>query len=252
MSSSSGEQKEAKAKPQSPSPAKRTKRDRLVWIDCEMTGLDVETEHLLEIARTNPNPRGTVDGDITLACIITDEDLNTVAEGPNIVIHQPDEILEAMGEWCTETHGKSGLTASVRRSKISLEEAEIIMTEFVSQHTNKGQAPLAGNSVHADKKFLEKYMPTLVKELHYRIVDVSTVKELCRRWYGREFSEQPKKQLTHRAIDDIRESIQELKYYRKAIFKQKEKSNGAAASAIKSPQQQERKGASSAEEGSSS
>lgn len=186
----------------SPLSAKKSRRERLVWIDCEMSGLDVHKEHLLEVA-----------------CIVTDAELITVAEGPNVIIHQPDTVLDSMGEWCTEQHGRTGLTQAVRDSKVSLRDAEQQLVEFVRQHVNTGTAPLAGNTVHADKQFLDKYMPELMGELHYRIVDVSTVKELCRRWYGREFSEAPKKSLSHRALDDIRESIAELKYYREAIFK---------------------------------
>ncbi|XP_041374095.1 oligoribonuclease, mitochondrial-like isoform X2 [Gigantopelta aegis] len=167
-----------------------------------MTGLNKEVDHLMEIA-----------------CLITDADLEVIAEGPNIVIHQPDKVLDAMGDWCKDHHGKSGLTQAVRNSNISLVDAESKVLKFVQEHTPKGACPLAGNSVHADREFLVKYMPQLIGHLHYRIIDVSTVKELCQRWYPRASEQAPKKKLSHRALDDIKESIAELKYYRHSIFK---------------------------------
>ncbi|XP_052794148.1 oligoribonuclease, mitochondrial-like isoform X2 [Mya arenaria] len=169
-----------------------------------MSGLDVNKEHILE-----------------MACLVTDQDLNIIAECEDLVIHQPPTVLDNMGEWCKEHHGKSGLTEAVRRSQISLMEAEDRMLRFVKEHTLPGSAPLAGNSVHADRTFLVKYMPRFTQHLHYRIVDVSTVKELSRRWYPSEFSRAPKKKLSHRALDDIKESIEELNYYRQNIFKMK-------------------------------
>ncbi|KAL5004369.1 hypothetical protein ScPMuIL_017825 [Solemya velum] len=182
--------------------------DNLIWVDLEMSGLDVEKERILEVS-----------------CIITDPQLDIVAEGPNLVVHQPDAILDSMDEWCTQHHGESGLTKAVRESNVSVEEAERQVLEFVSQHTVAGMSPLAGNSVHADKAFITKYMPDFAKHLHYRIVDVSTVKELCRRWYPEEFNKTPKKQLCHRALEDIKESIAELRYYRKAIFREPSDTN---------------------------
>merc|ERR1712038_297529 len=176
--------------------------DRLVWVDLEMTGLDISKDHIIE-----------------MACLVTDGQLNMIAEGPNLIIHQPDHIMDSMGEWCKEHHGESGLTQAVKESNISLSEAEGIMTKFLAEHTAKGAGLLAGNSVHADKVFLVKYMPNFMEYLHYRIMDVSTVKELCRRWYPEQFQNAPKKGYTHRALDDIRESIKELQYYRQAIFK---------------------------------
>lgn len=175
---------------------------RLVWVDLEMTGLDVDTDHILE-----------------MACLVTDGDLTVVAEGPNLIIHQPEEILIGMNDWCKEHHGKSGLTQAVHSSKLSLQQAEMEMVSFVRQHTPQGRCPLAGNTVHADKRFLDKYMPHFMNHLHYRIVDVSTIKEICRRWYPQEFRHAPSKAASHRALDDIRESIKELEYYRKAVFK---------------------------------
>ncbi|XP_004574347.1 small fragment nuclease [Maylandia zebra] len=179
---------------------------RMVWVDLEMTGLDVEKDQIIE-----------------MACLITDSNLNILAEGPNVIIKQPDELLEGMSEWCKEHHGKSGLTQAVRDSKITLEQAEYEFLSFVRQHTPPGQCPLAGNSVHADKRFLDKYMPQFMYHLHYRIIDVSTIKELSRRWFPEEYKMVPHKKATHRALEDIRESIKELQYYRANIFKASEK-----------------------------
>ncbi|KAM6983856.1 small fragment nuclease [Tautogolabrus adspersus] len=181
---------------------------RMVWVDLEMTGLDIEKDQIIE-----------------MACIITDSDLKIVAEGPNLIIKQPDKLLDGMSEWCQEHHGKSGLTQAVRDSKISLEQAEYEFLSFIRLHTPPGQCPLAGNSVHADKRFLDKYMPQFMYHLHYRIIDVSTIKELCRpvftsvRWFPEDYKMAPQKKATHRALDDIQESIKELQFYRAHIFK---------------------------------
>ncbi|MCI4387984.1 hypothetical protein PGIGA_G00080290 [Pangasianodon gigas] len=186
----------------SSSSSAETMSQRMVWVDLEMTGLDIEKDEIIE-----------------MACIITDSDLNIIAEGPNLIINQPDELLDSMSDWCKEHHGKSGLTQAVRDSKISLQQAEYEFLSFVRQHTPPGQCPLAGNSVHADKKFLDKYMPQFMRHLHYRIIDVSTVKELCRRWFPDEYKHAPQKKASHRALDDIQESIKELKFYRANVFK---------------------------------
>ncbi|XP_023198488.1 oligoribonuclease, mitochondrial isoform X2 [Xiphophorus maculatus] len=140
-------------------------------------------------------------------------------EGPSMIINQPDELLDGMSDWCKEHHGKSGLIQAVQNSKMTLEQAEYEFLSFVRQHTPPGQCPLAGNSVHADKRFLDKYMPQFMYHLHYRIIDVSTIKELCRRWFPEAFKMAPHKSATHRALDDIKESIKELQYYRASIFK---------------------------------
>jgi len=176
-------------------------QQRLVWVDLEMTGLDIDTCHIIEAA-----------------CLVTDGNLNLVAEGPNIIIHQPDEIMDNMNDWCKEHHGQSGLTQAVKDSKISLQQAEMELLSFVRQHTPSGKCPLAGNSIHADKKFLDKYMPQFMDHLHYRIIDVSTIKELCRRWYPEQYPNAPSKKSSHRALDDIKESIKELQFYKGAIF----------------------------------
>ncbi|MBN4061380.1 MAG: oligoribonuclease [Proteobacteria bacterium] len=173
--------------------------DYLVWMDLEMTGLDPNVDTILEIAT-----------------IITDGQLNTVAEGPNIVIHQPDSVLAAMGDWCKEHHGGSGLSAKVRASTISMLDAELQSLDFIKSHVPKGVSPLCGNSIHQDRRFLVPYMPTLEAYLHYRNIDVSTVKELTRRWYPN--IEAPKKVGEHLALADVRESIAELKFYRKKVF----------------------------------
>ncbi|KAI9358822.1 ribonuclease H-like domain-containing protein [Pilaira anomala] len=165
-----------------------------------MTGLDIEKDHLIEIA-----------------VLITDGDLNIVAEGPELIIHQPKEVMDKMNEWCVQHHGASGLTKQVLESKISIEEAEKQVFEFLKEHVPKGVAPLAGNSVHADKVFLCKEMPSVVEQLHYRIVDVSTIKELAKRWYP-QIAKGVVKKAGHRALDDIIESIEELKYYREHVF----------------------------------
>jgi oligoribonuclease len=176
----------------------------MIWVDLEMTGLELDKHTIIEAA-----------------CLITDDELNTIAEGPNIVIHHPDDVLANMNEWCINQFAISGLTEESRKSKVSLAEAETQLVDFISKYTPKGACPLAGNTVHMDKRFLEKCMPKFAEHLHYRIVDVSTVKELCRRWYPAEFAKMPRKKNSHRALDDIKESIDELKHYRSLIFKQK-------------------------------
>lgn len=178
-----------------------TNDDRLVWIDLEMSGLDVERERILEIAT-----------------IVTDGRLEVIAEGPELVVHQPDSLLGAMDDWNREHHGASGLTDRVRASAVDEAEAERLTLEFVAAHVTSRSAPLAGNSVHQDRLFLARYMPTLERFLHYRNVDVSTVKELVRRWNPRAFEARPTKRASHRALDDIRESIEELRFYRRAVF----------------------------------
>lgn len=175
--------------------------DRLVWIDLEMTGLDPEQERIIEIAT-----------------IVTDSNLQLIAEGPVIAVKQPDSLLEAMDEWCTKTHGENGLTQRVRESKIPEAEAEQQTLAFLKEHLEPGQSPLCGNSVGQDRRFLVKYMPELEAFFHYRNLDVSTVKELARRWRP-DVLQGVSKKGTHLALDDIRDSISELQHYREHFFK---------------------------------
>jgi oligoribonuclease len=175
---------------------------RLVWMDLEMTGLDADRERIIE-----------------LAVLVTDAELEVVAEGPHLVIHQPDAVLEAMDDWNTKHHTESGLVERVRASTIDDAAAEAEVLAFLAQHVAERAAPLAGNSVHNDRVFLHRYMPRLEAFLHYRNVDVSTVKELVRRWYPQLFAQRPTKKGSHRALDDIRESIEELRYYRRSAFR---------------------------------
>jgi oligoribonuclease len=172
----------------------------LVWIDLEMSGLDPDRCQILEIA-----------------VLITDGNLEVIAEGPDLVIHQPDEVLTAMDEWCTRQHGASGLTAAVQASQVSLAEAEAQVLELVRRHCPAGKSPLCGNSIGHDRRFLIRYMPALAGHLSYRNIDVSSVKELVRRWYPDLGA--PAKSETHRALDDIRESIAELRFYREHVFR---------------------------------
>jgi oligoribonuclease len=169
--------------------------DLLVWMDLEMSGLDPDRETILEIAT-----------------LITDAALTVVAEGPVIAIHQPDTVLAAMDDWNREHHAASGLTARVRASQVTMAEAEARSLAFVAAHCTARSSPLCGNSIHQDRRFLARYMPALDAHLHYRNIDVSTVKELVRRWYPNGPTA-PEKQHAHLALDDIRESIAELRFY---------------------------------------
>ena len=174
---------------------------RLVWLDMEMSGLDPETERVLEVA-----------------VVVTESDLTVVAEGPLLVIHQPDEILNAMDEWNTTTHARTGLTERVRASTITEAEAEQQLIAFLSQYVNKGTSPLCGNTVSQDRRFMFKYMPEFERFFHYRTLDVSTLKELARRWYPEVYRGVVKKG-RHEALADIYESIEELKHYRDNFLK---------------------------------
>lgn len=176
--------------------------DLLVWIDMEMSGLDAERERVLEIA-----------------VLLTDSELCVVAEGPDLVVHQPESVLAAMDEWNTTHHGASGLTEAVRASPVSENEAEARVLAFLTQHCAPRTAPLAGNSVWNDRLFLRKYLPRVEAFLHYRIVDVSSLKELVRRWQPEVYGRLPAKKDAHRALDDIKESIAELAYYRREAWR---------------------------------
>lgn len=174
---------------------------RLIWIDLEMTGLDPLRERIIE-----------------MAIIITDADLNTIAESPVLVVNQPDAILDAMDEWNTKQHGGSGLVDRVKASDLNEAQAEAQMLEFLRQHTDTGTSPMCGNSVHQDRRFLNRYMPALEDHFHYRNLDVSTLKELVRRWRPDLMAGLTKKG-THLALDDIRDSIDEMRYYREHFLR---------------------------------
>lgn len=165
-----------------------------------MTGLEPATDVIIEIAT-----------------IVTDGDLNVLAEGPVLAIHQPDSIIDNMDEWNTKTHGNSGLIQRVKDSKVDEAEAVKQTIAFLQQHVGKGVSPMCGNSVHQDRRFLNKYMPELEDFFHYRNIDVSTLKELARRWAPEKLTGLTKKG-SHQALDDIRESIEEMQYYRKHIM----------------------------------
>jgi oligoribonuclease len=173
----------------------------LVWLDLETTGIDDRSSTILEIAT-----------------IVTDRELNVVEEGPNLVIHHPNDVLANMDPWCVEQHGSSGLTEASRRSEVSMVQAEEASLAFVRTHCLRDRAPLCGNSIGFDRRFTIHHMPRLNAYLSYRNVDVSTLKELVDRWYPG-VVEKPEKEPTHRALDDIRESIEELRRYRRAVFK---------------------------------
>jgi len=179
-----------------------TVRDELVWIDCEMTGLDLKSDRLIEIA-----------------ALVTDSDLNVLGEGVDVVIHTDDAALDGMADVVMKMHTRSGLINEVRTSTVTLEEAEQMVLDYIRSHIGQAKtAPLAGNSIATDRGFIARDMPRLDDFLHYRMIDVSSIKELCRRWYPRIYYGQPDKGLAHRALADIHESIRELKYYRGTAF----------------------------------
>ena len=175
----------------------------LVWMDLEMTGLDPARDVIVEIAT-----------------IVTDDQLEIVAEGPDLVIHQPDEALAGMEQVVVDMHTSSGLLEQIKASTITLEEAGAATLEFIKAHVPEPRTiPLCGNSIGTDRRFLAVYLPEIEDHLHYRSVDVSTIKELTRRWYPGALEATPRKATAHRALDDIRESIQELRWYREHVFK---------------------------------
>ena len=177
-------------------------RDELVWIDCEMTGLNLASDRLIEIA-----------------ALVTDGDLNILGEGVDVVIHADDDALNGMIDVVTEMHSRSGLIEEVRTSTVDVAQAEAMVLDYVRAHVPQAKtAPLAGNSIATDRGFIARDMPALDDFLHYRMIDVSSIKELCRRWYPRIYFGQPEKGLTHRALADIHESIRELRYYRRTAF----------------------------------
>ena len=176
------------------------REQRLVWIDLEMTGLDIEKESIIEIAT-----------------IITDGELNIIAHGPNVAITVDESLIEGMDEWNTTHHFESGLVDRIREQGVSLADAEKMTLDFLKEWVDPNTAPLCGNSVWNDRRFLEKEMPNVAKYLHYRMIDVSTVKELARRWYP-EVDKYPKKG-AHLALDDIIDSVEELDYFRDKVFR---------------------------------
>ncbi|QNI07890.1 oligoribonuclease [Mycobacterium kubicae] len=177
-------------------------RDELVWIDCEMTGLNLGSDKLIEIA-----------------ALVTDADLNILGDGVDVVIHAEDAALSDMIDVVTEMHTRSGLIEEVKASTVDLATAEKMVLDYISAHVKQPKtAPLAGNSIATDRSFIARDMPQLDSFLHYRMIDVSSIKELCRRWYPRIYFGQPPKGLAHRALADIRESIRELQYYRRTAF----------------------------------
>lgn len=174
----------------------------LVWIDLEMTGLDAGTDHVLEIAT-----------------VITDDELNVVGDSLQLVIHQPPEVLGLMGDVVTKMHRDSGLTDEVRSSTLSLAEAQRQTLEFIRRHVPEpGTVPLCGNSIGMDRRFLNRWLPEIENHLHYHVVDVSSIRELAARWYPEATAKRPRKRKGHRALDDILESIEELRYWRQAVF----------------------------------
>lgn len=177
-------------------------REELVWIDCEMTGLDLGSDKLIEIA-----------------ALVTDAELNVLGEGVDVVIHADDAALDGMVDVVAKMHAKSGLTEEVRTSTVDLATAEAMVLDYIRSHVKQANtAPLCGNSIATDRGFIARDMPALDAFLHYRMIDVSSIKELCRRWYPRIYFGQPEKGLAHRALADIHESIRELMYYRRTAF----------------------------------
>ena len=178
------------------------KYDRIVWIDCEMTGLDPQKHVIVEIA-----------------ALVTDAELNILGEGVDVVVHASEIDLAQMDDVVTEMHNSSGLTEEIRESAVDVNEAERIVLDYIREWVpNARQAPLAGNSIASDRGFIRRYMPDLEDFLHYRMIDVSSLKELARRWYPRVYFGQPEKGMSHRALVDIRESIRELEFYRRAMM----------------------------------
>ena len=189
--------------------------DRIVWIDCEMTGLDTRADALVEVA-----------------AVVTDSELNVLGEGVDVLIKPPAEALAQMDDFVREMHTGSGLLAALDGG-LTLAEAERIVLDYVRTWVpDPGKAPLGGNTVGTDKSFLDRDMPGLMGHLHYRVIDVSSVKELARRWYPRAYFASPKKQGGHRALADILESIDELRYYREAVFVPQPGPDSATARAI--------------------
>lgn len=179
------------------------KRDRIVWIDLEMTGLEPSRHVIVEVA-----------------ALITDNELNIVGEGIDLVVHATEEQMGEMDDYVTQMHASSGLDKEIEASTTTIEQAEQAVLDLMAQHCDPDHAPLlAGNSIATDRMFIREYMPRLEAALHYRMIDVSTIKELTRRWHPRAYQNQPDKGMAHRALADITESIRELDYYRRCVFR---------------------------------
>ncbi|XP_017084139.1 probable oligoribonuclease [Drosophila eugracilis] len=174
----------------------------IVWMDLEMTGLDIEKDKILEVS-----------------CIITDKDLNVKSEGPCFAINHPQEVYDTMTAWCIKHHNESGLVDRCKDSDVKPEQASDLLLSYLKSNIPKRVCPLAGNSVYMDRLFIRRFMPAVDDYLHYRIVDVSTIKELCKRWSPDVEKSAPKKTFAHRSLDDILESINELKHYKANFFK---------------------------------
>jgi len=178
--------------------------DPLVWIDLEMTGLEVHRHTIVEIA-----------------VLITDSELEIADEGVDLVVHQPPAALAEMDDYVRKMHTRSALLPAIEASTLSLEAAGVQVLEYLARHVPKpGTAPLCGNSIGVDRRFLDQYLPLVDQYLHYRSIDVSSFKELCRRWYPEVYKGRPDKAESHRALDDIRESIEEMRYYRSAMLRE--------------------------------
>lgn len=193
------------------------KNDRLVWIDLEMTGLDPKRHVIVEVA-----------------AIITDGNLNVIGEGIDLVVHATEAELAEMDDFVTNMHANSGLDKEIRESTTTLREAEDAVLALIAEHCDpEHPAPLAGNSIATDRTFIRAYMPRLDEALHYRMIDVSTIKELSRRWFPRAYYNQPDKGMAHRALQDIIESIRELDYYRRSVFRTDEGPSSEEAADLK-------------------
>jgi len=211
-----------------PSPKKKRRiegnKNPIVWVDLEMTGLE-SYQKIVE-----------------MAVIITDYDLNIIARGPDLVIYQPEDILLKMNPWCKTTFKMNGLTEKIRASKISTKECETKCLNFIKKYCEKGESPLAGNSIHVDRTFLGREMPEFLSYLHWRIIDVSTVKELAHRWNPEVKCAAPAKKCLHRALDDIEESIKELRYYQNHFFRVRNHTLSAKNSAVSATSSEEVRG----------
>ncbi|KAH8278737.1 hypothetical protein KR018_008111 [Drosophila ironensis] len=174
----------------------------IVWMDLEMTGLDIEKDKVLEVA-----------------CIITDKDLNVKSEGPCFAINHPPEVYETMNEWCMKHHYESGLVDRCKSSQVTPEQADQLLLSYLKDNIPQRACPLGGNSIYMDRLFIRKFMPQVDEYLHYRIVDVSSIKELAKRWHPDVATAAPKKTFAHRSLDDILETIKELQYYKQHLFK---------------------------------